>query len=77
MVYPKMTAVEKTMIKEAAKTHERHDSSDVFEKEGKRIAAMIRKASHCVCFTGAGISTSAGSGDYRGKSGKWLEMQSI
>ena len=39
---------------------------------------MLKSATHCVAFTGAGISTSAGIGDYRGKSGKWtLEDQEI
>ena len=39
---------------------------------------MLKSATHCVAFTGAGISTSAGIGDYRGKSGKWtLEDQEV
>ena len=33
----------------------------------KRAADSIRKSTHCVAFTGAGISTSSGIGDYRGK----------
>ena len=74
MIFPKMTTIEKRMVREAAKTCEHHDSEEVFESEAKRIAEMICAAKHCVCFTGAGISTSAGIGDYRGKSGKWTEM---
>ena len=39
--------------------------------EAIRIARLIKSAKHCIVFTGAGISTAAGVGDYRGKSGKW------
>ncbi|ELU05314.1 hypothetical protein CAPTEDRAFT_181192 [Capitella teleta] len=68
-----MSAKEKEMVKVAAKTAETHDSLARIQAEAKRIAAMITKAKHLVAFTGAGISTSAGIGDFRGKSGKWTE----
>ena len=48
------------MVKEAMKTAEHHDSYDTITAEAERIADMIWSASHCVAFTGAGISTSAG-----------------
>ena len=48
------------MVKEAMKTAEHHDPYDTVTAEAKRIAEMIRNSSHCVAFTGAGISTSAG-----------------
>ena len=41
------------------------------ESEAKQISQLISSSKHCVVFTGAGISTAAGIGDYRGKSGKW------
>lgn len=68
-----LSTLEKSLVKEALKTAEFHDSLDTVAKEALRIADLIKNANHCVVFTGAGISTSAGIGDYRGKSGKWTE----
>ena len=65
-----LSADEKKLVKEASKTSEYQDSLDIVINEASRIADLIRKAKHCVAFTGAGISTSAGIGDYGGKSGK-------
>ena len=53
------------MIRVAAKTAERHDSVDHIRDEARRVAGMIQEAEYCCVFTGAGISTSAGIGDYR------------
>ena len=70
----KMSSEEKLMVKDAAKTVEYHDSVEETTKKAKRIAKLIQQARHCIAFTGAGISTAAGIGDYRGKSGKWTEQ---
>ena len=69
-----LTPAEKTLVKEAAKTAERHSSLLEVKREAVRIGELIKTSQHCVAFTGAGISTSAGIGDYRGKGGKWTEM---
>ena len=69
----KLTQIEKTILKEAAKTVEHHDSAEILKKEAARIATLLQRSKHCVVFSGAGISTSAGIGDYRGKGGKWTE----
>ena len=65
---------EKTMIKEAAKTAEFHDSYHSVRDKAARIADLIKNSRYCLVFTGAGISTSAGIRDYRGKGGKWTQM---
>ena len=68
-----LVAGEKRLVKEALKSAEYHDSLDTVINEALRIADLIGNAKHYLAFTGAGISTSAGIGDYKGKSGSWTE----
>ncbi|KAL4237188.1 hypothetical protein ACF0H5_005568 [Mactra antiquata] len=64
---------EKLLVKIAANAPEKFDSVSSIIKEAKKAASWIKKSKHCIAFTGAGISTAAGIGDFRGKSGKWTE----
>lgn len=70
-ISPVFVSQEKAMIKEAIKTAEFHDSLLIIQQKACLVAQMLLASKHCIVFTGAGISTSAGIGDYRGKSGKW------
>lgn len=65
---------EAALIREAVEVAELHDSAVRVAAAAEEVAALLRKAKHCVFFTGAGLSTAAGIGDYRGKDGKWTEM---
>merc|ERR1712232_914874 len=56
---------------DALGTAEKFDSSNDLASKAKAAAAILRERKRVVCFTGAGISTAAGLGDYRGKEGKW------
>lgn len=58
----KLANEEREMIKEANKTAEYHDSADQLRRSAMKIGDLILNAKHCVVFTGAGISTSAGIG---------------
>lgn len=58
----KIPSVEKSLIKEAAKTAEFHDSQIIIQSKAKKIADLIVNAKYGIVFTGAGISTSAGIG---------------
>lgn len=68
-----LSEFETGLVKEAKKTAEYHDSDSTLQAEAKRVAQMIRAAKYPIFFTGAGISTAAGIGDFRGKDGKWTE----
>lgn len=68
-----VSELEASLILEAKKHAEFHDSDGKVKAEAARIAQMIKNANYCIGFTGAGISTAAGIGDFRGKDGKWTE----
>jgi NAD-dependent SIR2 family protein deacetylase len=47
------------------------ENTPEFQAKLDRLAQMVRRSKYTVFFTGAGVSTSAGVGDYRGPSGAW------
>lgn len=49
----------------ASETEEFFDAPDVLKSKIKKLAQLIKESNHCVIFTGAGISTSAGIRDFR------------
>jgi NAD-dependent SIR2 family protein deacetylase len=42
-----------------------------FEKKLEQLADLVRESRYTVFYTGAGVSTSSGIGDYRGPNGAW------
>ncbi|RUS90698.1 hypothetical protein EGW08_001502 [Elysia chlorotica] len=72
-----LSDVERSMILDAMKTAEFHDSDADISAMAKKIADTLKHSIHCIAFTGAGISTAAGIGDFRGIHGKWTERDKV
>jgi len=68
-----LNVLEKAMIKDAKKTEEIFDDDACIQQKAKHVSNLIKASRSCIFFTGAGISTAAGMGDFRGKGGKWTE----
>eukprot|EP00339_Tiarina_fusa_P011342 CAMPEP_0117002824 /NCGR_PEP_ID=MMETSP0472-20121206/4357_1 /TAXON_ID=693140 ORGANISM="Tiarina fusus, Strain LIS" /NCGR_SAMPLE_ID=MMETSP0472 /ASSEMBLY_ACC=CAM_ASM_000603 /LENGTH=232 /DNA_ID=CAMNT_0004703285 /DNA_START=1 /DNA_END=700 /DNA_ORIENTATION=+ len=48
-----------------------YDSEEILREKAKVMADAIRECKHMVAYSGAGISVSAGIGDFRGPNGCW------
>lgn len=69
---------ERRLLGQAAATAEKFDSEEDLVQKARAAAQRLAASRHAIAFTGAGLSTSAGLGDYRGKRGKWtLEAQGV
>eukprot|EP00736_Rhodelphis_marinus_P014018 Rmarinus@m.8334 len=67
----------RAVVREAKEYAEFFDARNDWVVKAKETAKLLKNSSHAVVFTGAGISTSAGIGDYRGLSGKWTEQDMV
>ena len=51
-------------------SHEYEDLPNVFDEKVTLLADMIRRSEHMIAYTGAGLSTSSGIGDYASRASK-------
>eukprot|EP01094_Clydonella_sp_ATCC50884_P026460 TRINITY_DN725_c0_g1_i1.p1 TRINITY_DN725_c0_g1~~TRINITY_DN725_c0_g1_i1.p1 ORF type:complete len:421 (-),score=92.25 TRINITY_DN725_c0_g1_i1:128-1390(-) len=58
-----------------AEFNEAQGDRTAFEMKLDKLTEMIRESNYTVFYTGAGVSTSSGVGDYRGPSGAWTKRK--
>jgi len=60
---------------DSKRVQEHYESDKSLSAKLDQLADMVRKSRYTVFYTGAGMSTSAGVGDYRGPSGAWTQRR--
>eukprot|EP01059_Diplonema_ambulator_P008031 TRINITY_DN1755_c0_g1_i1.p1 TRINITY_DN1755_c0_g1~~TRINITY_DN1755_c0_g1_i1.p1 ORF type:complete len:474 (+),score=133.42 TRINITY_DN1755_c0_g1_i1:182-1603(+) len=60
---------------DAARVAEHHEQGEVLSSKLDKLVELMKRSRYTVFYTGAGVSTSAGVGDYRGPSGAWTERR--
>ncbi|KAH3757057.1 transcriptional regulator, Sir2 family protein [Pelomyxa schiedti] len=60
---------------DASRVAEHYDDEAALNEKITLLASMVGASSYTVFFTGAGVSTSSGVGDYRGPSGAWTKRR--
>ena len=60
---------------DASRVAEHHEDRDTLLRNVSTLRDMLRSSRRTVFYTGAGVSTSAGVGDYRGPSGAWTQRR--
>jgi mono-ADP-ribosyltransferase sirtuin 6 len=63
----------RTIVREANELAEFFDSRACMEESVDHVVELLGCSKHAVLFSGAGISTSAGIGDFRGLFGQWTQ----
>eukprot|EP01064_Diplonema_japonicum_P002860 TRINITY_DN1184_c2_g1_i1.p1 TRINITY_DN1184_c2_g1~~TRINITY_DN1184_c2_g1_i1.p1 ORF type:complete len:476 (+),score=61.81 TRINITY_DN1184_c2_g1_i1:59-1486(+) len=60
---------------DASRVAEHHEPPETLAAKLDSLSDMVQKSKYTVFYTGAGVSTSSGVGDYRGPSGAWTEQR--
>lgn len=66
---PSLSSTESRLLSEVEESLEQFDTLSTLKERVKDVLNLLKKSKHTVCFTGAGVSVSAGLPTYRGAEG--------